>query len=278
MAQIELITYQDQLVTPQYDALIHEKALLSNGMFYGGEVTIKDSTTLHIADGIGHIYGREFKILDQDIDINIGPSDDQGAVYVQIDLDNTNAPIDLLTYIGDASYTPVDNPQINETNSGVTEMVLATFTLDSLALQEVTNVVPEVGNGASNIAYGNETVASALDKLTYEEVDLKSLVTATSDSLQIAKVSRIGNIVIFDFQCNNITMPSGNQWQNISGLVLPEQFRPNMITNFVCLNNALNVDAARYMRIQPNGQVQFYKNGSDPKISPIAHIAFNKNN
>ena len=141
MADLNLITYTGSLVTPQHDALMNNAELVANGMFYGGEITAKDSTTLHITQGIGHVYGREFEITTQDIAVGLAPSGELlGRVYIHIDLSNTSNPAQLLVVTGSELPDLEDNPDIN-INNGSSDMELCTFIVNTTTIGGIVETV-----------------------------------------------------------------------------------------------------------------------------------------
>lgn len=151
MADItNLVTWVDQTVTPQDDALVYESALGNGGIIYGCHVTQKDSGTLHIAAGHGILCGRKFTIFDGDIPVQLSPTGTLlGRLYLSLDLSNATAPIQLLVETGAVLTPPVQEQNINITN-GIFEINMATFTVDPSTISSVVNVFPMVG--AASIA------------------------------------------------------------------------------------------------------------------------------
>lgn len=135
---IKLITYAESNVTPQHDALMADLELPGNGIIYGAQVTIKNATTLHINAGVGVIYGREFEIIDSDITVPLSQSGTlQGQLYVHIELANSQEPAQLLVQTGTSLDPLADDPQMN-IDTGTSDMQLATFTIDTSTLADLT--------------------------------------------------------------------------------------------------------------------------------------------
>lgn len=135
--EIRLVTYANQQVTPQNDAVLTNLEILNNGIIFGCEVTIKNASTLHINSGMGVIYGREFEIVDSDISVPLpGAGTELGQLYIHIDLANTSEPIQILVETG-ASLTPmVDDANLNVT-TGITEYQLATFNVSAATISDL---------------------------------------------------------------------------------------------------------------------------------------------
>ena len=123
--EISLVTYNESLVTPKHDAVIHDMAV-ENGILYGCKITIKDATTLHMTAGMGIVYGRQFELYESDITVPLADTTVSGRLYVHVDLGNVDEPVQLLVETGASLSELVDNPGINVENSA-TDMELATF-------------------------------------------------------------------------------------------------------------------------------------------------------
>lgn len=140
---IQLVTYANQTVTPTNDAIIYEKAVDQNGIFYGCNVTVT-SNTVNITGGYGLVCGREFVINSESIAVTLAPSGTlDGRLYVRLDLADADAPIQLLTATGNTLPPLVQDDDVNYTN-GVWEMELATFTVGVSALSDVVETFEEI--------------------------------------------------------------------------------------------------------------------------------------
>ena len=167
---INLVTYANQTVTPTNDAIIYERAIDQNGIFYGCNVTVSGNE-VHITGGYGMVCGREFTIESEAIAVTLAPSGTlDGRLYVRLDLADADAPIQLLTTTGNTLPPLEQDADVNYTN-GTWEMELATFTVGVSALSDcvetfetilgtndkITNklptfVVEEVSSSSSNVA------------------------------------------------------------------------------------------------------------------------------
>jgi hypothetical protein len=142
--EIRLVTYANQQVTPQNDAVLTNLEILNNGIIFGCKVTIKNASTLHINSGMGVIYGREFEIVDSDISVPLpGAGTEVGQLYIHIDLANTSEPIQILVETGASLTSMVDDANLNVT-TGITEYQLATFNVSAATISDLVVTATEV--------------------------------------------------------------------------------------------------------------------------------------
>ena len=176
MATIDLITYDQKMVTPKDDALIHQFGI-SNGVLYGCEVTLVNSNTLHITGGQGVIYGRQWEIAEGDITVTLPASGSlKGRLYVKIDLSNTTNPIELLVQTAVTLPDLTDDDQINVDNS-VSELEICTFDVSSLTISNLERTVEQVADGdhqdVVDLQADVSEIKSNLTDLEYTLVDAK---------------------------------------------------------------------------------------------------------
>lgn len=139
---INLVTFAAQTVTPQDDALIYETALQESGMIYGGMVTIKSANVLRVAAGHGALCGRKFTIEATDVNVPLTASGSLlGRIYIHMDLSDTGEPISFQVETAN-SLTPVIQQTDVNINSGVYEINLATFDVDTSTISNLVNVAP----------------------------------------------------------------------------------------------------------------------------------------
>lgn len=144
MPDITLITYGGSLVTPQHDALMADAELSGNGILYGCEVSAPSANQLHITQGVGVIYGREFEIAEHNINVESPQSGSlSGQVLIRLAL---SAPTPISIEVETAqTLTPLeDNADINTNTAHVTEMQLATFTIDINGISNVRQTAPQI--------------------------------------------------------------------------------------------------------------------------------------
>lgn len=139
-----LITFNGQNVSPIDDALIYDAAVNGDGLFYGGEVTIKNANTLHISAGHGIIAGRKFTLVDSDIQLSLTTGGTQkGRVYMHLDLSNTADPCDVKTETGTSISPPQQDADVNIFN-GIYEFDLAYFDISQTSISNLQVVTPYV--------------------------------------------------------------------------------------------------------------------------------------
>ena len=122
---IKLVTWNEQTVTPLDDALVYDNALGNSGFFIGGEVTLQNRNTLHIAAAHGIVCGRKFTIMSSDISIGLTTGGIlNGRLYLRLDLANASEPVQLLTETA-VSLTPVIQQENVNINNGIFEFNIA---------------------------------------------------------------------------------------------------------------------------------------------------------
>ena len=175
MATIDLITYDQKLVTPKDDALIHQFGI-SNGILYGCEVTIANSNTLHITGGQGIIYGRQWEISEGDITVTLPASGSlRGRLYVKLNLSNTTNPIELLVQTAVTLPDLTDDDQVNVDNS-VSELEICTFDVSSLTISNLVRTVSPVADGSHADVVD---LQDQVDELNASLVNLDTVITDT---------------------------------------------------------------------------------------------------
>lgn len=219
MATIDLITYDQKMVTPKDDALIHQFGI-SNGVLYGCDVTLSDSNTLHITGGQGVIYGRQWEITEGDITVTLPASGSlKGRLYVKIDLSNTTNPIELLVQTDVTLPDLTDDDQINVNNS-VSELELYTFDVSSLTISNLVKTVETVADGDHADVVQMQNDISQLNSSIGNWVDISNQISVPSGTDKSFKYCVVGNIVFMRFYINQMSFTAN---QNI-WISLPNDF------------------------------------------------------
>lgn len=230
--EIRLVTYANQQVTPQNDAVLTNLETPNNGIIFGCEISIKNASTLHINSGMGVIYGREFEIVDSDISVPLpGAGTELGQLYIHIDLANTSTPAQLLVETG-ASLTPmVDDANLNVT-TGITEYQLATFNVSTATISDLAvtfentkDVRTELGT-ADISGIGDGSVKGAISQINSDLSDLSEYEIGTvqrqSGTIGANSLRRYGNTVNIVFSVSGNTTPIAT-----SVGIVPSAFRPS---------------------------------------------------
>lgn len=176
--EISLVTYNESLVTPKHDAVIHDMAV-ENGILYGCKITVKDATTLHMTAGMGIVYGRQFELYESDITVPLSDTAAiSGRLYVHVDLGNVDEPVQLLVETGASLGNLVDNPNINVENSA-TDMELATFEVTAETIGKLKMTYKSTQRNDERFA-GFEEELSALNdrlknKIMVEQITVKGI-------------------------------------------------------------------------------------------------------
>lgn len=201
---IQLVTYANQTVTPTNDAIIYEKAIDQNGIFYGCNVTVS-SNNVNITGGYGIVCGREFVIQSESIAVTLAPSGTlDGRLYVRLDLADADAPIQLLTTTGNTLPPLEQDADVNYTN-GTWEMELATFTVGVSSLSDIA-MTYETIVGAKTTETGTPTITASTG----------SVVTS-----EYSKSNRVVTLMIAVKNTNNISVGG-----NIFTGTIAEELRP----------------------------------------------------
>lgn len=208
---IKLVTFAAQTATPQDDALIYETALQESGMIYGGVVTIKNANVLHVDAGHGALCGRKFTIEATDVPVPLTASGSlQGRIYIHMDLSDTGEPISFQVETA-SSLTPVIQQADVNINSGIYEINLATFIVDTSTISNLVNVAPFIDiepdaefNAQSNNPVQNKVITKAvgvpetIGGLASQEYNIGDTLVATDGQFYdvIAHISPNATIVL----------------------------------------------------------------------------------
>lgn len=185
--EIKLVTASGQTVTPQDDALIYEKFATGNGIIYGCKVTIKNSNTLHINAGHGIVCGRKFTVTDSDIPVTLSSSGTlNGRLYIHLDLSLLSDPIVLNTEIANTLTPEVHGSNVN-INNGIYDINLVTFTVDTLTIDNLTDVAPQVSGSVGDAIIGNTDISAIGDGT------LTGIAKALDDVMGSTDISDIGD-------------------------------------------------------------------------------------
>lgn len=130
MADVRLVTFNGETVTPQDDAILYQTATI-DGIYSNAEFTISGATTIHVGATFAIIGGRFIEIGEQDINVPLAASssDLKGQLYLNLDLQNTEAPLDLLveTAATESALTPMTQDVDLNVDNGIYMMRLALF-------------------------------------------------------------------------------------------------------------------------------------------------------
>ena len=242
---IKLVTFAAQTVTPQDDALIYETALQESGMIYGGAVTIKNANVLHVDAGHGALCGRKFTIEATDVPVPLTASGSlQGRIYIHMDLSDTGEPISFQVETA-SSLTPVIQQADVNINSGIYEINLATFIVDTSTISNLVNVAPFIDiepdsgfNAQSNNPVQNKVITKAvgvpetIGGLASQEYNIGDTLVATDGQFYdvIAHISQNATIVLN----GNVTLGG-----NIVDLINSLSSQISNLANFVTPSNVI---------------------------------------
>lgn len=230
---IQLVTYANQTVTPTNDAIIYEKAIDQNGIFYGCNVTVT-SNTVNITGGYGIVCGREFTIQSEAIAVTLAPSGTlDGRLYVRLDLADADDPIKLLTATGNSLPALEQDADVNYTN-GVWEMELATFTVGVSALSDVVETFETIDGAKSRLTTITDGMVAFDDKTAPSET-----ITANSTKTYTFDFAKTGYTVLGVKRLN---------WSNGGCVLGGFVFTGNSLS--VTLRNTTNASASSNCRAE----------------------------
>lgn len=197
---INLITWAGQTVTPKSDAIIQDACAGRSGILYGCGVTASGNA-LTVSAGYGVIKGRLFEVTQTAVTVTLPSSGTQaGTLIIRLDLANTAEPIEIAVETG--SYTPEQDEDANF-DSGVYEMVLATFSITSSGISDLEvaetkvpyNRTPVYQTLADMGLSGNTTSLSAIrTSMAYNSVAL--LPSSVLDTSSLPQAGASGMLLV----------------------------------------------------------------------------------
>ena len=147
---INLIQWNGVNVTPADDAALYAHFDPRSGIISGCQVTFLSANQLNITSGRGYICGRQFIVQQEVILATLATSGTmQGRLLVQVDLSNTETPIEFVTQAA-ATLPDLQQDDLNDGGT-VYQLPLATYTVDNITL--------------SNFTALNQTLGSLLDAI-----------------------------------------------------------------------------------------------------------------
>lgn len=208
---ISLVTFTNQSVSAQDDALIYQTAVQQSGIIYGCDVTIKNATTLHIAAGHGVLCGRKFTVTAQDVTITLsGSGTVRGRLYVHMDLSNTSAPIAFATQVAASLTDPIQEEDCNITN-GIYEINLATFNVSTSTISNLVDVAPKAAPVESKKTVTSKVLTAGSESIYFDVptsgdylVDFYSSTGVAYTSIDTSVAGKV--TLTFDPQLTNVTI------------------------------------------------------------------------
>lgn len=207
---IVLKTYKGGNVTPQDDAIIHDVAIATNGIFKGCEVSHARGNILRVSQGFGMIKGRFFEVYESEVSVQLASAGQtlDGRVYIHMDLSNADEPIMLLAQSALELPALDMDADVNYNNSSF-DIQLAAFTVSSSGINNLTQTFTKItpglsggGGGGGNslmrdtqYALGDTaTVASAPGWVTL--VCTQAGTTALAEPTTYATITSVGDSIL----------------------------------------------------------------------------------
>jgi len=207
---IVLKTYKGGNVTPQDDAIIHDVAIATNGIFKGCEVSHARGNILRVSQGFGMIKGRFFEVYESEVSVQLASAGQtlDGRVYIHMDLSNADEPIMLLAQSATELPALDMDADVNYNNSSF-DIQLAAFTVSSSGINNLTQTFTKItpGSGGGGGGGGNSlmrdtqyalgdtaTVASAPGWVTL--VCTQAGTTALAEPTTYATITSVGDSIL----------------------------------------------------------------------------------
>lgn len=171
------------IVTPIADARVYALATCDAcGITSGAKVTLSGSNGLLVADGYGIIHGRSFEIESETVQATLATSGTlKGRLVLRIDL-ASDSPI---TWVTQAASTLPSLTQENLAGGGsVYELPMATYTVSTTAVSNLTNVFPTASGPAAS-----SDITSLRNTLTTNVSTLQSSIDATNSNVSSVQSS-----------------------------------------------------------------------------------------
>ena len=208
---IVLKTFKGGNVTPQDDAIIHDVAIATNGIFKGCEVSHARGNVLRVSQGFGMIKGRFFEVYESEVPVQLATAGQtlNGRLYIHMDLANADEPIMLLAQTAQELPALDMDADVNYNNSSF-DIQLAAFTVSSSEISDLTQTFTKIlpgaggsgGGGGGNSLMRNTqyslgdtaTVASAPGWVTLVCTQAGS--TAMAEPTSYATISNVGDSIL----------------------------------------------------------------------------------
>lgn len=251
MANITLVTASGSTVTPKDDGLIYEVFSPGNGLIYGGVVSIKDSSTLHITAGHGIVCGRKFTIDDADIPVVLSGSGTlNGRLYIHLDLADVAEPIALLVETGSTLSPEVRDSDVN-INNGVYDINIATFTVSTTTIADLVNIdnsIAPIDFGTADISgIGDGSIKGAISELNADITNVS--IPVATNKIKIYKKLGITQVNL-----------AGLDYTTASSFTVPDGYRPRSVLSVVGSNYTGSALDIVFVTIDISGNITVQNN------------------
>jgi hypothetical protein len=136
---ITLKQFNEELITPEDDALLYDHLIGESGIFEGCVVTHLGANQLQITAGRGIIKGRIFVVAQQTILATVSDSGTKlGRLIVEVDIENAVTPIAFVTQMA-ASLPALTQEDINR-DGAVYQLPLSTYSITETTISNLVSV------------------------------------------------------------------------------------------------------------------------------------------
>lgn len=225
---IKLKQFTGSLVTPKDDAVLYQAlSTLQAGIVHGVTITIQNLNYVHITSGYGVICGRMFSIDEADVAVELPDADGKGQIYLHMDLSDATTPIQLISeaVVSSGSLTELTTNEDCNFDNGVYDLLLATYTCTSTAIQTLASVAPRFAVAGGILDSIEEIVANTqVNRIAgalavkdfYNESQEKTLLNDTTKTLQEAVAASISNDTLPAHANRVYSFNTSDGWYSVS--------------------------------------------------------------
>lgn len=141
---ITLKQFEGATVSPKDDAIMYDQMSTDYGIISGLEINILSTNIVSISAGYALIKGRLVQIDDENINCELPNGDGNGRIYIQMDLQNTLSPVQLLTKATTGTLPALQQDEDVNFTDGIFEVEIATYTATATAVQVITQTAPVI--------------------------------------------------------------------------------------------------------------------------------------
>ena len=295
---IVLKTFKGGNVTPQDDAIIHDVAIATNGIFKGCEVSHARGNVLRVSQGFGMIKGRFFEVYESEVPVQLATAGQtlNGRLYIHMDLANADEPIMLLAQTAKELPALDMDADVNYNNSSF-DIQLAAFTVSSSEISDLTQTFTKIlpgaggsgGGGGGNslmrdtqYALGDmATVASAPGWVTLVCTQAGS--TAMAEPTSYATITSVGDSIL-DGSCVFTARDIFGELDDVTAALTEMDATVNELSERV--EDAMNssgtlvtkvISLAEYKALESYNENCIYLCYEDANTQKITHIYLGEN-
>lgn len=160
MQSIRLMRYENSVVTPTDDAILHDMMMPYNGIIKGVEMEHLGSNQIYVGAGRGMIKGRDFEVEEQTLYVKLSEdAPEPGRIIIRLDLANTDEPISFISQIGTEGQLPelIQEKDCNYT-AGIYDIPMATYISEATKITDFAVVYETIQSWKEDILDTREEI------------------------------------------------------------------------------------------------------------------------